>query len=379
MIPSQDEIELTVFGPGYGECIVIHLGSGKWAIIDSCLDDSHKEPASISYLKNLGVPIEEAVISVSASHWHDDHIKGLAKTVEACPNARLSFGAALRIAEFHAFLQIHEDQPVQKLDRGGTELLKCLKIVTETNRPIKPLNEDTIIFDFDSGHLAHQQRVELRALSPSGKQFSEFLERIKLFPDINEGQPKGIISEPSRNDLSVAMLLTIGSEGVLLGADLEEVNDPQKGWQAVVEARRGRQPLSHLFKIPHHGSYNAHNTDVWNEMLNKSVRSIVTPWTKGGHRLPGAGDLDRLSQLCSECYLTSTNLTSPKNKYSAEIIKLINAAEVKFDTSIYSGGHVTIRWAPPRSESLNVGLYGGAINILDHQNGPGDHSSTDIV
>ena len=372
MIPSKDEIELTVFGPGYGECIVIHIGSGKWAIIDSCLDDSHEEPASISYLKNLGVPVEEAVISVSVSHWHDDHIKGLAKTVEACPNARLSFGAALRCAEFLAFLQIHEDHRVQKLDRGGTELLKCLRLVKETSRPIKPLNEDTLIFDFDSDHLAHHQRVELRALSPSGKQFSEFLERIKLFPDINAGQPKGRISEPSRNDLSVAMLLTIGSEGVLLGADLEEVNDPQKGWRAVVEARRGRRPLSHLFKIPHHGSCNAHNTDVWNEMLNKSIRSIVTPWTKGGHRLPGERDLDRLRQLCSECYLTSTYLTSPKRNYDADILKQINAAGVKFDTSIYSGGRVTIRWTPLGSEALNVTLYGGAINIQDHQNGPGD-------
>ena len=53
MTPKPNEIEVTVFGPGYGECIVIHIGSGKWAIIDSCLDDAF-EPASLSYLRSLG-------------------------------------------------------------------------------------------------------------------------------------------------------------------------------------------------------------------------------------------------------------------------------------------------------------------------------------
>ena len=247
MAPKSNEIELTVFGPGYGECVVIHIGSGKWAIIDSCLDDA-REPASLTYLAKLGVSVEQDVISISASHWHDDHVKGLAKTVEACCSARLSLGAALQSSEFVAFLQAHEDQPVQILDRGGTELLNCLRLVIETGRAIKPLQEDTIIFDCDGHQLAHNLRVEMRALSPSGIQFTDFLRRIRLFPRIHEGQPKGRIAEPSRNDLSVATLLTIGNQAVVLGGDLEQLNDPQKGWKAVVEARRGRRPLAQFLQ-----------------------------------------------------------------------------------------------------------------------------------
>ncbi len=75
MKPNSDEIEVTIFGLGYGECMVIHIGSGKWAIIDSCVDDSD-EPASLTYLRSLGVSVETDVISVSASHWHDDHAPG---------------------------------------------------------------------------------------------------------------------------------------------------------------------------------------------------------------------------------------------------------------------------------------------------------------
>ena len=360
-MPRADEIEVTVFGPGYGECIVIHIGSGKWVIVDSCLDDAG-EPASISYLTKLGISIEDSVISVSASHWHDDHIKGLAKTVAACRSARLSLGAALTYSEFLAFLQVFEDQPVQKLDRGGTELLNCLKIVKETGRSIKPLSEDTLIFDFQPNALAHRRQVELRALSPSGQQFSDFLTRLKHFPAIIMGRTKGRIVEPSRNDLSVAMILTVGQQGVLLGADLEQVSDPKKGWQAVVDARKGKSPLSHLFKVPHHGSYNAHNDDVWIEMLDQSLQAVVTPWTRGGHRLPRESDLNRLRRLSSKCYLTSTKTIPKKRRYNAQILKQIKSAGVKFDSSIYSGGHVTFRWIPD-SSSPSVGLFGGAAAI----------------
>ena len=361
MKPNPNEIEITVFGPGYGECIVIHVGSGKWAIVDSCLDDV-LEPASLTYLAKIGVSADKDVISVSASHWHDDHVRGLAKTVETCCSARLSIGGALQSTEFVAFLQAHEDQPVQTLDRGGTELLKCLRLVVESGRAVKPLHEDTIVFDFDSSQMAHNLPVELRALSPSGIQYTDFLRRISRFPHAHQGQPKGRIAEPSRNDLSVAMLLTVGNETVLLGGDLEQLSSPQKGWKAVVNARRGRRPRAQFFKVPHHGSYNAHNEDVWSEMLAEEVFSVVTPWTRGAHRLPKDSDLARLRDLSKVCYLTSTKLVSPRRRYSAEVMKLIKAADVRFSSAIYSGGQVTIRWAPNTS-SPNVQLLNGAVAV----------------
>ncbi len=359
MKPREDEIEITIFGPGYGECIVIHIGSGKWAIIDSCLDDNGLEPVSVTYLQNLGVSVDTDVIAVSASHWHDDHVKGLAKTIAACQAARLSFGSALQSTEFLAFLYAHEIQPVQSLDKGGTELLRCLAMLKQSDRAIKPLVEDTLIFDFDQGTLAHGLRVEMRALSPSGKQFADFIQRIGDFPVNSIGKPKGRISEPSRNHLSVAMLLSIGNQGVLFGADLEQVADPQKGWNAVVVNRQNRQPRSHVFKIPHHGSYNAHNEDVWKKMVDRQPWSIVTPWRKGGSNLPRDTDVARLKGYSNNCYITSTKVPPIKGRYDRDTIKLIRAAGLKINPSIYSSGRVTMRWTagctPPE-----VRLAGGA-------------------
>ncbi len=271
--------------------------------------------------------VETDVISVSASPWHDDHVKGLAKTIKACQAAQLAFGSVLQPKEFVAFLFAHEMQPVQKLDRGGTELLRCLEILKQSRRVIKPLLADTLTFDFAQEKLAHRLRVEMRALSPSGQQFAEFIQRIGHFPMVSQGQPKGRISDPSRNHLSVAMLLTIGNQGVLLGADLEQVADSQKGWNAVVDNRRGQPPCSHIFKIPHHGSCNAHNSAVWKEMVVQQPWAVVTPWRKGGHDLPQATDVTRLKNYTNKCYITSTKLPSSKKRYRRDTMKLIRAKE----------------------------------------------------
>ena len=361
MHPNSDEIEITVFGPGYGECIVIHIGSSKWIIIDSCLDDDG-EPAALSYLKSLGVQFERDVVSVMATHWHDDHIKGLSHVVKTCSQARLSFSSALTNAEILAFFSVHENQPVHKLDRGATELLACLRHSLDNKRPIKPLLEDTIVVDFGPEFLAHGKRLELRALSPSGRRISEFISSINKFAATMHGKTKTRLTAQNRNDLSVVTLLTVGEEAVLLGADLEESGHIEKGWQAIVEARRGKEPRASLFKVPHHGSAGAHNSDVWSELLTVGPKSIVAPWKNGNRQLPADDDRERIRSLSSNAYITSTGSHSVKRRYSSEIVRFIRTSGVKLDTAVYKGGHVTCRWKPSKSEQ-HITLHNGAAEL----------------
>jgi hypothetical protein len=49
--------------------------------------------------------------------------------------------------------------------------------------------------------------------------------------------------------------------------------------------------------VPHHGSRNAHNQDVWNLMLEASPVAVVTPYTGGTSPLPTVGDQKRLVRL----------------------------------------------------------------------------------
>ena len=74
--PEPDEVEVSLFGPGFGECVLVHLGNNQWMVVDCCLELSSGRPAPIHYLEQLGCDIEQAVCLVVATHWHDDHMEG---------------------------------------------------------------------------------------------------------------------------------------------------------------------------------------------------------------------------------------------------------------------------------------------------------------
>ena len=74
--PQANEIEVSLFGPGYGECVLLHLGFSDWVIVDSCLNKD-KSPPVLEYLRALGQDPAQVVKLVVATHWHDDHIGGL--------------------------------------------------------------------------------------------------------------------------------------------------------------------------------------------------------------------------------------------------------------------------------------------------------------
>jgi glyoxylase-like metal-dependent hydrolase (beta-lactamase superfamily II) len=75
--PKHDEIEVTIFGPGFGECVVIHYGENHWIIVDSCVDSRGVSAAAISYLVSIGVSPADAVDLILVTHYHSDHIGGL--------------------------------------------------------------------------------------------------------------------------------------------------------------------------------------------------------------------------------------------------------------------------------------------------------------
>ena len=99
MPPGKNVFEITLFGPGYGESVVLHVGNGAWIVVDSCIDQKNT-PVAIDYLNRLGVDPAEAVTLVVATHWHDDHIRGMARLVAACTNAKFCCAGVLCRKEF---------------------------------------------------------------------------------------------------------------------------------------------------------------------------------------------------------------------------------------------------------------------------------------
>ena len=99
--PDSDEFEFTLIGPGYGESIILHLGGGVWVLVDSNVDKDGN-PGSLQYLESIGCDPAQSVALIVASHWHDDHIRGMEKMVKVCSSAKFCCSNALCNNEFLA-------------------------------------------------------------------------------------------------------------------------------------------------------------------------------------------------------------------------------------------------------------------------------------
>jgi len=328
-------------------------------VVDSCLADDWKTPAPLKYMAEMGLDVQHCVCAVVATHWHDDHIKGLSSVLNACGKAKFWCSAAMTSEEFIAFLDVHDNQPTAR-DRGGTEMLKCLKLMEQSGTTRKPLLENTLIADWPHTALAHGKATRFLALSPSSKQFDRFLRRIGTELRALDGRAKRRLAA-DRNELSIATLLEVGDMSVLLGADLEDSPDPELGWAAVVRNRSGKDPKSATIKIPHHGSKGAHRDDVWSELLANDVLSVVTPWRLAGRTLPTVADRTRIAKLSKEAYITAENPRPSKKRYPRQVDKHLRRLPVRVESTVYGCGHVRLRFPARHMDTPKVELFNGAV------------------
>jgi glyoxylase-like metal-dependent hydrolase (beta-lactamase superfamily II) len=105
-VPEINELEITIFGPGIGEALAVHLGNNEWLLVDSCRVGNAKRPATLEYLESIGVNPAQAVRLIVATHWHNDHIGGLSQIVKSCPNARFVCPAVLASKEFRSLIEL---------------------------------------------------------------------------------------------------------------------------------------------------------------------------------------------------------------------------------------------------------------------------------
>ena len=57
MHQAFSEIEVSLFGPGYGECLVLHLGDNtEIYIVDSCIHPhNRRQPVALAYLHHMHI------------------------------------------------------------------------------------------------------------------------------------------------------------------------------------------------------------------------------------------------------------------------------------------------------------------------------------
>ena len=59
--PAEGEFEFTLFGPGYGESIVPHVGDGHWVLVDSCVN-REGVPQPLHYLQLVSIPLNQSTL-----------------------------------------------------------------------------------------------------------------------------------------------------------------------------------------------------------------------------------------------------------------------------------------------------------------------------
>jgi hypothetical protein len=276
--PAANEIEVSVFGPGYGECVVLHLGENNWFIVDSCIDPETKDPVALTYLRQMGVDPSEAVKQVIATHWHDDHLRGLGDIVAECKSAQFVCSAALRSGEFFTLVDLFGTGSMME-SSGIEEFYRVLEYLQNRSRasrapsiPLKLANADKRLWRSDINHQGMTVPCAIHSLSPSDNSFVlSQIELARLIPEVK--LPKRRLLPESPNHLSVVLWVQVGNVFILLGADLQETGDPATGWSAIVGGSTLKDEWvnapekASFFKIPHHGSENGNPPEVWEEML----------------------------------------------------------------------------------------------------------------
>ncbi len=106
------------------------------------------------------------------------------------------------------------------------------------------------------------------------------------------------------NGASVAAAVSVGDVRLLLGADLEDSPNPAAGWRAVVANAKPPQAAS-IVKVPHHGSQGAHSDDMWRHMVEPGAIAVIAPFHNGRVQLPRVEDLERLTNLGLQIYVTA--------------------------------------------------------------------------
>jgi len=86
-LPKEDELEISIFGPGYGESIVLHIPQVGWGIIDSCVQKFGNTTIipTLEYLLNIIKPSFPKLAFVILTHPYQAHCEGLDKIIKEYP------------------------------------------------------------------------------------------------------------------------------------------------------------------------------------------------------------------------------------------------------------------------------------------------------
>ncbi|WP_026770539.1 MBL fold metallo-hydrolase [Asinibacterium sp. OR53] len=306
---TTGEITLLGTGGGYGESAVVHLGNNRWLIIDSCINPITRRALPLEYLQKIGVSMSDVCLII-CTHWHDDHILGIAAVLEACVNSKFAFARANDLRKFLQFVQLDYSKLKTNQSNSSTvEFGRCMDILLA--RKVQPIwaGQDRVLY---REQLGEGISSEVISLSPSDATIATFdAEVSSLITEFGPPNKKIVVRSP--NAKSVVTFIKLGNHRALLGADLEVGSAADEGWNNILNACATIDQRASLFKIPHHGSENGYHPEVWKRLLVEDPVAKLTPWNLHD-KLPQAAMLEVFKKHSKQVYMTSPIVGAGKPK-----------------------------------------------------------------
>lgn len=344
--PKASEIEVTLFGPGYGEAVAVHLGEGVWMLVDSCIDPNSKGPASLHYLERIGVN-PARVRTIIASHWHDDHVRGISQIAAKCPGADFVLSAVFTKKEAAAFAAAYGGESSVGLARGAKELFS----IVQARGSVNFAQHKSIVLQEN----LNGRQVMATALSPLPATFAKFVLRVGQYAARKDGAINNA-PEIRPNTEAVALHIDFGDDAVLLGADLEEHH--VYGWSAIAnEGWSGSRRPATTYKIAHHGSYTGDCPQIWTKLLAANPVACLTPFTLGNLRLPSDEDKTRVRSNTQNSYTSSG--ASRRAEMDGRLLKRLSLVAKNLGVANSGFGAVRLRKRID-TRSWQVELFGAA-------------------
>ena len=355
-------MEISVFGPGYGECLVLHLTNNQWVIVDSCVGAGSARPTAAKYLTSLGINLATDVRLILATHYHDDHIAGIGELLEQCTRARFACSMALNSRDWTKLTEIYRGYLVT----GGSGVDEIRRVMRELKRRADQREVAAPIFCI-AGRILREPLlnapVVLTCLSPSDAAVAAMHTRIreKLLPRAR--RRRLAVPGLESNDGSVVLAIRVGSASALLGADLEERNRPGLGWQAVLDSGVAGSDRCDGLKVPHHGSSTAYHPDVWGRLIEPKGWAVVTPYNRQKKPIPTKKNCERIQRMTEWSFITSPPGWSRFRHPNPTVQKTAEEATVKIGPEQPKDGHVRLRKATINAGDWRIDCFGQAVPL----------------
>ncbi len=319
--PGTNELEVALIGPGFGECALVHIGDGKWIVVDSCIDPESGQSAPLKYLQELGVKLASDILCIVISHFDDDHISGMPELLAEAKDASVVMPSVYVEHDFLRFVARIRlaNTPT---DPGGVGNVSRTLDLLMAGRDVIMATKNRTIYSAGDVPLSHGRDFSMRVLSPCDAEIQAFHNWLAVHMP---GPPdtRGALPKRTRNDISVVVDLSVGGDRVLLGADLEEHGNPTTGWSAVLGQPGRLAGRSQVYKVAHHGSPTGHHPDIWSELLDQQPIAILAPWINGGKLIPTLPDRARILGFTEAAFTTSTARTLRPKRRAPVVEKLV--------------------------------------------------------